>query len=152
MRTLNLVGRSWLAVVGALMLVLVFGASPAAAQTATGIGTITARGTGEATIVGSGQVVVYKGFGELLISGADDIITAGRGVREDLPDGSVRLTGWAGDVTVRGTDLTVSIRGARVGFRADGSGEVSLRGRGAYEVNGLRGRWTAAGTTLTIEP
>ncbi|NOK61565.1 MAG: hypothetical protein GFH27_549311n28 [Chloroflexi bacterium AL-W] len=155
MRSLKNISRTVVVTIGMLlMMTMTIGSTFAAnlaEESVTGTGTLRATGSGTAQIGGSGQVIIQRGFGEVYVSGADSIDTVGRGYHEVLDDGRVRLQGIAGNVTIRGTNMSIKIIGGRVGFRADGNGTVTLKGQGLYDANGNNGRWTEEGVTLTIE-
>ena len=156
MRTLKNLSRTAAIAIGMLLMMSMTIGSAFAVnlteETITGTGTLRAAGSGRAQIEGTGQVIIHRGFGEAYVSGADSIDIIGQGNQEVLDDGTVRLQGIAGNVTVRGANLSIQITGNRIAFRADGSGTVTLKGRGVYDANGINGRWTEEGVTLPIEP
>ncbi len=142
--------RAALAVLAALGLMglTAGGALAAPAADVQGTGRIWASGSGYARLAGSGEVRINRGFGEVRIRNAEEVIATGRGQRETLRDGTVRIWGWDGEVTVRGKDMTVEILGARIGFTAAGRGTVLLKGRGVYKTASGQGTWRAAGAQV----
>ena len=122
------------------------GAAFAAEQT--GIGTITAKGVGYARIEGSGTVVVEHGAGTIWVTGASDIQTTGRGRRTTLANGTIRLTGYSGDVTTTGDALVVRIEGGAINLRATGTGSVLLKGHRSCTTGETHGTWARLGVKV----
>jgi hypothetical protein len=122
--------------------------SAAFAAEQSGTGTITAKGVGYARIEGNGTVVVKHGAGTIWVTGASDIQTSGRGRKTTLADGTIRLTGYSGDITITGTALVVRIEGGAINLSASGTGSALLKGRGSYTAGELTGTWAKAGVTV----
>lgn len=124
--------------------------APAAAAEATGSGTLTAKGVGTARIEGSGSVVIAGGAGTVWVNGADTITTEGKGRRTTLADGTVRLTGYSGRITIAGEELVVRVAGGAIELTATGTGSVVLAGKGTYSAGGKSGAWAKNGVTVTF--
>lgn len=127
------------------------GAASAASETISGRGVLYARGSGVAEVVGDGQVDIRSyGVGTVTITGAENIVARGDGHKIDMPDGSVKYTGWEGSIRATGEHMTVRMEGARIQFRAAGEGTAFLKGHGTFRVGHHTGRWTDDGVTVTF--
>ncbi|NJL03837.1 MAG: hypothetical protein HC911_02745 [Chloroflexaceae bacterium] len=124
--------------------------SYAQAAEVSGTGTVTASGSGTAQINGSGTVQVGPGAGIIWVRGDADIQMDGRGRRTTLPDGTVRITGWPGTVTVSGSDIQVRVVGEAIELQANGTGTVRLFGVGTYTVGDVTGEWQEAGVSVNF--
>lgn len=142
----------WARLIAATLLTMALLAPSGAALAAEeqGAGTITARGAGYVRLEGGGMVTIGRGAGVVWVTGAEEIKTEGRGRRTSLPDGTIRLTGYSGVITVTGQDMVVRVEGASIGLSATGSGNVFLKGRGGYTVGDGSGTWSKTGTTVTF--
>ncbi len=140
--------RSMLVVAAVVAVVLVSGAGVARADSSTGTGTLHAQGYGTVGIRGSGMVEIGQGAGTVWIKGADEIESEGRGRKTELPDGTIRLTGYSGEITITGQELQVRIVGGAIDVTATGTGTVVLRGQGTYETNSSSGEWSPDGEVV----
>ena len=123
------------------------------AQTAEGTGHIVAEGDGLAYLRGEGWVRI-TGNGTLLIrdrAGDAEIVVTGNGSRVQRGQ-TIYYRGFDGEAYVRGSAITVGLRGHDIHLEAEGTGVVYLRGEGWYNVNGEEGRWTASGVRLQLRP
>ena len=140
----------WLGVAFAVVLLSLAVVGVASAAEVSGTGWIRAIGAGWAKVDGSGTVVVTShGVGTVWIKGAETIQASGQGRRFRLGDWTV-FFGYDGQITAMGRDMTVRMAGSQIEFTAWGRGTVTLRGRGEYWVRGYHGRWSSAGTTLSL--
>lgn len=121
----------------------------AQAADAAGSGTVTASGSGTALLTGSGTVEVGEGAGIIWVRGDADIQMDGRGRRTTLPDGTVRITGWPGTVTISGTDIQVRVIGEAIELTASGTGTARLVGVGTYTVGENSGEWLESGIVVS---
>jgi hypothetical protein len=127
-------------------------ATAASAEVVAGTGAITARGAGVARVTCNGRVIIRAhGAGTVWVRNAEKVRASGRGVRADLPGGSVLFRNWSGRIQVGGEELTVAIVGRLIDFTAKGTGTVFLRGRGSYWLRGERGEWSRDGLAVTLE-
>jgi len=142
-----------LAKVVAVVLVLGLLATAAVgAEKAEGTGTIKAIGTGVARVEGDGKVEIRGlGIGTVWVRHADGLRATGRGIRWDLPGGTVYFLGWSGHIEARGEDMVVNMVGSLIEFKAMGSGTVYLRGRGHYWINGEQSVWSAEGISVELK-
>ncbi len=125
------------------------GTASAASETISGRGVLYARGSGVAEIVGDGRVEIRSyGVGTVTISGAENIEARGTGHKVDMPDGSVKFTGWDGYIRATGEDMTVRMTGSKIQFRAAGEGTAFLKGHGTFRIGGHTGRWTEDGVHI----
>ncbi len=125
----------------------------ALAQTGQGTGTVHAEGDGAAYLRGEGWVRI-SGSGTLLIrdrAGDAEIQVSGHGSHAERGQGLV-YRGWNGEAYVRGSAITVAVRGTDIRLEAAGTGVVYLRGQGWYTFGGERGDWTADGVRLQLDP
>lgn len=146
--------RTWsrmvlVALVGVLALSVVTTSVSLAAEVS-GTGRLQATGVGGVRINGDGTVVIGRGAGTVWVTGADEIVTEGQGRRTVLPDGTVRLTGYSGAITISGDVMRVRILGGSIDVTATGSGEVLLKGYGTFETNAGSGNWTPQGVTINF--
>lgn len=142
--------------VGVLLVLLAAFPLVAVAQTAVGTGGIVADGDGTAYLRGAGWVRV-SGNGTLAIrdrAGDADIVVTGNGTRR-TQGSTVIYQGFDGEAFVRGSAITVGLRGGDIHLEAVGSGIVFLRGEGWYRVghgdHALEGQWTAEGVRLQLD-
>jgi hypothetical protein len=139
-----------------LTVVLVLGLLTAAvvsAEQVQGSGTIKAIGAGMARVEGNGRVEIRAlGVGTVWMRNADTLKAAGRGIRWDLPGGSVCFIGWSGHIEAAGEEMVVNMMGTLIEFKASGSGTVHLKGRGHYWINGREGLWSPHGATVQLQP
>ncbi len=127
------------------------------AESGGGTGTLTADGDGLAGIRGNGTVTI-SGNGILWIrdhAGDAAITISGNGVRDALPGGWIRYSGFNGSATVSGSQITVALSGYSIHLNATGTGKFVLRGNGSYSVvkDGdvvLTGSWTEDAEVLSI--
>ena len=127
-------------------------AATAEAKRIEGTGRLVAEGCGAALVHGDGWVRIKgHGIGVVTVAGADKLSAKGHGRREELPDGTIRFAGWSGTIRASGESLTVRMAGCRIEFEAVGRGWVYLKGRGTYEVNGFKGRWSAEGQVIHLQ-
>lgn len=138
-----------------MMMVLMIVVAVAAANTGSalaapvaGEGTLSATGVGTVGLTGSGTVAIGPGAGTVWVAGAEDIQVEGRGRRTVLPDGTVRLTGYSGSITIVGEDMRVRIAGGAIGVEAYGKGSAVLQGEGSYTTGNGSGNWTRNGQVV----
>ncbi len=118
-----------------------------------GRGVLYAKGSGMAVVEGDGTVAIRSnGTGTVLVTGAERISARGTGHKVDLPDGSVRFTGWQGTIKVIGEDITVRMEGSAIVFRAAGQGTAHLAGHGRYKVGERVGEWSPEGVDIPFGP
>ncbi len=127
------------------------------AQSGGGSGTLTASGDGLAGIRGNGAVTI-SGSGILWIrdTAGDAVINvSGNGTRHERPGGWIRYSGFQGQATVSGSQITVALSGFGIDMVATGTGKFILRGNGSYSVekDGLvimTGAWTEQAEVFSI--
>lgn len=86
-------------------------------------GRFTARIAGDVTIVDhAGDLTGHIRFGRDARVGADEAI------------GDMTLTGFDGEMHLRGSDFSVTVTDGEVGLRAVGRGEATLTGEGLYRT------------------
>lgn len=133
----------------ALGVFVLSGTASAEGTTISGKGVLYARGSGTAEISGDGRVEIRSfGSGTVTITGAETIEARGDGNRLEMPDGSVKFTGWNGYIRAAGEDMTVSMAGSKIQFRAAGEGTATLKGHGSFRIGHHSGRWTEGGITI----
>lgn len=123
-------------------------AAPASAAEVGGSGRLVAQGFGAARIEGSGSIVIAGGAGTVWVSGPATITTEGRGRRTTLPDGTIRLSGYSGRITITGDDLVVRVAGGAINLSATGTGRALLSGKGTYTAGNLSGLWSTSGVSV----
>lgn len=144
------------------MMIALVGAGVLAPQTAYaqsggGKGTLTASGDGLAGIRGNGDVII-SGNGILWIrdSAGDAVINvSGSGTRKEGENGWIRYSGFDGQATVSGSQITVALSGYDINLEATGTGKFVLRGNGSYSVEKdgiivLDGVWTEEAQVFSI--
>lgn len=141
-----------------IVVVLALAALPltALAQTAQGTGWIVAEGDGTAYLRGSGWVRI-SGSGTLVIrdrAGDAEIVVTGQGAHTEQRSQLI-YRGFNGSAYVRGSAITVGLRGEDIHLEAAGTGIVILRGEGWYRVGHgdrtVEGSWTAQGVRLQMD-
>lgn len=141
-----------LAILAVTLLLLALPAM-ALAQTGQGTGTVHAEGDGIACLRGQGWVRI-SGSGTLVIrdrAGDAEIQVSGHGNHVERGQGLV-YRGWNGEAYVRGSAITVAVRGTDIRLEAAGTGVVYLRGQGRYTFGDEQGDWTASGLRLQLAP
>ncbi|GAB4575027.1 MAG: hypothetical protein Kow0077_24530 [Anaerolineae bacterium] len=148
--------RKWIAF-GLVLVTLAAFPLTALAQTEQGTGWIVAEGDGAAYLRGAGWVRI-SGSGTLLIrdrAGDAEIVVDGRGSRAENR-GTLIYRGFDGNAYVRGSAITVALRGEDIHLEAHGTGLVILRGEGWYRTgqadHEVQGVWTAQGVRLQLLP
>lgn len=140
-------------------LVLVTTGAVASAQDVAGNGTLWAKGVGRASVSGNGAVHIEgRGVSVIHVSGHERLDANGVGRRVQNPDGSVTFYGWKGQVNASGIHLTVNMYGGLIEFKAIGSGQATLQGRGDYRVCHrdpttppcTGGKWSAGGAVVNF--
>ncbi len=124
----------------------------AAAETGSGTGTLTARGDGLAALRGNISVTL-RGAGLLIIrdqAGDASIHVNGRGYKKQLSDGTVAYIGFDGKAEIKGSAITVVLRGRNIKLEAAGTGSFLLRGRGTYHTEKGDGQWSEKGEPVTL--
>lgn len=110
----------------------------------TGTGTLTAEGRGRLRFFGSGTATI-KGKGSFKYKdlGGDAKVTVDAEGRrhEHTRTGVIHYHHFDGSATISGSRVLVKISGVNISATLEGSGAVSLRGRGSYTANGREGRW-----------
>lgn len=141
---------SWLKIMIALAMALALLAPAGAAFAAEeqGTGTLTAKGVGFVRVEGSGTLTISRGAGVIWVTGATDIQTSGRGRKTTMADGTIRLTGYTGAISITGEQVVVKIEGGAINLTASGAGSVLLKGKGSYTVGDTTGAWTKAGVKI----
>lgn len=140
-------------VILAVVAVLLALPAVALAQTGQGTGTVHAEGDGTAYLRGEGWVRI-SGNGTLVIrdrAGDAEIQVSGHGSHAGRGQGLV-YRGWNGEAYVRGSAITVAVRGTDIRLEAAGTGVVYLRGQGWYTFGGEQRAWTAQGVQLDLAP
>ncbi len=144
----------------AMMIALVgagiFAPQSAYAQSGGGNGTLKATGDGLAGIRGNGTVTI-SGNGILWIrdrAGDAVINVSGNGKRAEK-NGWIRYSGFQGQATVSGSQITVALSGYDINLEATGTGKFILRGNGSYTVEKdgiivLDGVWTEEAQVFSI--
>ncbi len=127
------------------------------ADSVQGSGWIIAEGSGTAFMKGSGWARI-SGDGTLLIQdrgGDAEISISGEGTRRDGPDGSIIYEGFNGSAYIKGSAITIGLRGDDIRLEAEGRGLVVLKGDGWYRAGSgeteIEGRWTATGVRLQLQ-
>jgi len=112
---------------------------------------------GNGTIVLEGKIVVFgvirSGTGLLYVEDrSGDAQVTVKGKRQQLPDqGELRVHPHRGRFYVTGSCVRVRIRGRQIVIAAGVSGDVSVRGDGAYTVNAGPGkRWTRSMAAVAL--
>jgi hypothetical protein len=141
-RTIKLI----IAALVALALFAPAGATFAAEET--GTGTLTAKGVGLVRLEGSGTLTINRGAGNVWVTGDATIQTSGKGRKTILADGTIRLTGYSGIITITGEDLVIRVEGGAIDLSATGKGNVLLKGKGSYSTASSSGTWTKVGITI----
>ncbi len=145
-----MVWKNWFRALVALglMLALLAPAGVTLAAEAGGTGTLKAQGQGTVRLVGDGAVYIGRGAGTVWVKNAAQIMTEGKGRRTVLRDGTVRLTGYTGAITLIGEGMEVTVVGGAINLRADGSGTATLYGVGTYETDVAQGEWSREGVQV----
>ncbi|MGB9752043.1 MAG: hypothetical protein C0183_10605 [Roseiflexus castenholzii] len=131
-----------------LMLALLAPARITLAVEADGMRTLQAQGKGIVKLVGDGSVSIGRGADAVWVKNATRIMTEGKGRRTVLPDGTVRLTGYTGAVTLIGEGMEVKVVGGVITIRAEGHGTATLYGAGTYETVAAQGEWVRTGAQV----
>ncbi len=143
----------------ALALVTLTAAAVVSADSVAGKGWIEAEGNGRACMTGNADAVTISGNGVLWYfdGGEEDTpVVTGEGFRQEFASGWVRWKGFDGEFSLTDADeIIVCLRGKDVQLRAEGTGVVTLTGRGHYETGGegvpeTAGRWTQAGVSIPL--
>jgi len=115
--------------------------------------TLTANGYGLAIAGGRGSMDIHAhGASVIWIRGADTLEIEGDGEREDLDEGTVKLTDWEGEIHVEGERFIVRMVGGKLDFTATGRGRAFLQGYGTFQVDDRQGRWTWRGVHIPRRP
>lgn len=155
-----MIRRKWILLTVILVVAVFAVPAVAAAQTASGTGSLVAAGDGLAVLRGNGWVRL-SGEGTLIIidRAGDAIINIEHNDHHDaaaMPErdrgGRLVFRNFSGSAYVQGSHIIVSIRGHDIHLAAEGTGTVWLRGSGWYEINGERGAWTPDGVRLKLGP
>lgn len=113
-----------------------------------GHGTLYAKGAGFAEIHGDGSIVIQgHGIGAVWVKGAEALQAQGQGSRHPHR-GGVLFTGWKGQITASGSNVTVRIEGGIIEFTAQGTGRALLVGVGTYKIGNKSGHWLADGIVI----
>lgn len=121
-----------------------------------GTGTIHIEGQGTTTLAGNGTVEGTTDTGATAVvtdKGGDALVdTQGQGGKEILSDNQTRYTGF-GSIKVTGTNIEVQITGSTLNIDASGTGTVSMKGTGTYQIGGGETQdIPAAGIVVSITP
>ncbi|MBT3313893.1 MAG: hypothetical protein HN390_04695 [Anaerolineae bacterium] len=146
-----------LAMIFTLVATTAFAPQTAYAQSGGGSGTLKANGDGLAGIRGSGDVSI-SGSGILWIrdhAGDAVINVSGGRNRREGENGWVRYSGFNGEASVSGSQITVALSGFGIDLEATGTGKFVLRGSGSYTVEKdgitvLNGVWTEEAQVFSI--
>lgn len=140
-------------------IVIIATGAVASAQDLNGSGALWAKGVGRAALNGNGTVHIEgHGVAVIHISGYESLSATGVGRRIQNPDGSVTFLGWKGQIHTSGSQLAVNIYGGLIEFKATGTGQATLQGRGDYRVCHrdpttqpcANGNWSVGGATVTF--
>ena len=145
------------AMIFALVATTAFAPQTAYAQAGGRTGTLKATGDGLAGIRGGGDVTI-SGSGILWIrdhAGDAVINVSGGGNRREGENGWVRYSGFNGEASVSGSQITVALSGFGIDLEATGTGKFMLRGSGSYSVEKdgiivLDGVWTEEAQVFSI--
>ncbi len=131
----------------------------ASAEDLAGTGALWAKGVGRASVSGNGTVNIEgHGIAVVHVSGFDTLTANGTGRRIQNGDGSVTFFGWRGQIRTSGSHLTVNMYGGLIEFKATGTGQATLQGRGDYRVCHrdpstqpcTGGKWSIGGAVVTF--